>query len=114
MDVPVGTVGFSVNLFFYLPTENSREATPERVPTPKERDASTEEKPTLILTIPLPTCHKFSRKPLKWLQFLGYTLYGREGNIHTKTDDGSEQPVDYETSVLEPRNHDYYFRSPDK
>jgi hypothetical protein len=72
------------------------------------------EEPRQILTIPLQKCYEFSRKPLKWLRYLGYyTLYGREGHIFTKIGEG-EEPVDYESQKLEPRHHHYYFHSQGK
>lgn len=42
--------------------------------------------------------NRFALKPLKWLRFLAYTIYGREGHI-SLTNDGS--PVDYESGVTE-------------
>lgn len=49
-----------------------------------------------ILSIPISECDRFALKPLKWLRFLGYTIYGREGDISLAR---NGLPVDYERGV---------------
>jgi len=61
----------------------------------------------LVLLIPKQKCTTFSLSPIKWLRFLGYAIYGREG--HISLTDGGESVSDY-TSVVEARS--YYFISP--
>jgi hypothetical protein len=61
---------------------------------------------TRALSIPIEKCREFSLNPLKWLRFLGYAIYGREGYIST-SEDGSEVG-NYESDV-EARS--YYFVS---
>ena len=60
-----------------------------------------------VLTIPIDDCNRFALKPLCWLRFLGYTIYGSPGHISTAPDG---LPVDYRLAV---RGGDhYYFTSP--
>jgi len=33
------------------------------------------------LSIPVETCQHFSLHPLKWLRYVGFTIYGTEGHI---------------------------------
>jgi len=35
----------------------------------------------LALSIPLNKCNTFAVNPLKWLRFLGFAIYGREGHL---------------------------------
>jgi len=35
----------------------------------------------LVLSIPLAKCRNLAVRPLKWLRFLGYAIYGREGYL---------------------------------
>jgi hypothetical protein len=35
------------------------------------------------LSIPVVKCTTFSTRPLKWLRFLGYAIYGAQGRIVT-------------------------------
>jgi hypothetical protein len=35
----------------------------------------------LALSIPLAECRTFAVNPLKWLRFLGYAIYGKEGYL---------------------------------
>ena len=51
-----------------------------------------------ILSIPISECNRFALRPLKWLRFLGYTLYGREGDICLSPED-PPVPVDYQSSI---------------
>jgi len=32
------------------------------------------------LSIPVPDCQRFSIHPLRWLRYLGFTIYGTEGH----------------------------------
>ncbi|KAF9519399.1 hypothetical protein BS47DRAFT_31070 [Hydnum rufescens UP504] len=60
-----------------------------------------------VLSIPVVECHRFAFKPLKWLRFLGYTIYGQEGHISLSP--GADS-VDYE-SAIEGGVH-YFYVSP--
>lgn len=40
----------------------------------------------LALSIPLHTCNTFAVNPLKWLRFLGFAIYGREGHLSLSKD----------------------------
>ena len=60
-----------------------------------------------VLSIPVTDCNRFSLKPLSWLRFLGYSIYGRIGDI-SSTPDGP--PIDYQMAV-QAGTH-YYFTSP--
>jgi hypothetical protein len=68
-----------------------------------------------VLTIPLQKCFEFSHKPLKWLRYLGYTLYGKEGHIYSMDGEGQQQtvPVNYVLQI-ENGDHHYCFRSEGK
>jgi hypothetical protein len=59
-----------------------------------------------VLSIPVDDCNRFALKPLRWLRFLGYTIYGKEGHISATA---GGPPVDYE-SAAEGGAH-YYFTS---
>ena len=58
----------------------------------------------LALSIPLDKCRIFSVNPLKWLRFLGFAIYGREGYLST-SEAGPE--IDDYTAGIEVRS--YYF-----
>jgi hypothetical protein len=60
-----------------------------------------------VLSIPVTDCNRFSLRPLSWLRFLGYCIYGRMGNI-SSTPDGP--PIDYQMAVQAGAR--YYFTSP--
>ena len=60
-----------------------------------------------VLSIPVDDCNRFALKPLRWLRFLGYAIYGSQGHI-CATEDASDR-VDYE-SAIEGGTH-YYFVS---
>ena len=64
-----------------------------------------------ILSIPPDDFDQFTTQPLKWLRFLGYAIYGREGTL--KTSPNGLELDDYTTDVanLEDR---YYYTSPGK
>ncbi|KAF8556461.1 hypothetical protein OG21DRAFT_636695 [Imleria badia] len=62
----------------------------------------------LALSIPLTQCTTFATSPLKWLRFLGFAIYGREGYL-SKNWNGLQ--LDY-TEQIEARS--YYFRSDDE
>ena len=40
-----------------------------------------DDQPTLALSIPLNICTTLSLRPLKWLRFLGYAIYGQKGHL---------------------------------
>jgi hypothetical protein len=60
-----------------------------------------------ILSIPVVECNRFALKPLKWLRFLGYTIYGQEGHICLAP--GGEL-VDYESAIEGQAR--YFYSSP--
>ncbi|KAI9574401.1 hypothetical protein HD554DRAFT_2046869 [Boletus coccyginus] len=59
----------------------------------------------LALSIPLAQCTTFATTPLKWLRFLGFAIYGRQGHISMSMN-GPE--LDY---TLEIQARSYYFVS---
>jgi hypothetical protein len=59
-----------------------------------------------ILTIPVGDFHLFTTCPLRWLMFLGYTIYGRQGTL--KADVEGPEPDDYTINVGTLNNHYYY------
>ena len=59
----------------------------------------------LALSIPLAECTHFALTPLKWLRFLGFIIYRRQGHLSTSVN-GPE--LDY-TAEIEARS--YYFIS---
>ena len=65
-----------------------------------------ENKPRLALSIPLNICTTLSLRPLKWLRFLGYAIYGREGHLSLSA--GAEPISDYTSNVTA---RPYYFSS---
>lgn len=58
----------------------------------------------LMLSIPLDKCSTFAFNPLKWLRFLGFAIYGREGYLSTSK---AGPEIDDYTADIEPRS--YYF-----
>lgn len=63
----------------------------------------------LALSIPLDECGTFAVNPLKWLRFLGFSIYGQEGYLSTSKT-GTE--INDYTADIEPRS--YYFISEGK
>jgi hypothetical protein len=63
----------------------------------------------LALSIPLDKCATFAVNPLKWLRFLGFAIYGREGHLSLSKD--GPDLGDY-TAPIEARS--YYFVSEGK
>lgn len=59
-----------------------------------------------VLSIPVDECNRFALRPLKWLRFLGYTIYGRIGHISAAP---HGPPMDYQLAI-EGGAH-YYFIS---
>jgi hypothetical protein len=57
------------------------------------------------LSIPVKNCQCFSRRPLAWLRYLGYCIYGKEGHISTVVG-GPE--VNYNQDTIQ---GDYYYVS---
>jgi hypothetical protein len=49
-----------------------------------------------VLSIPVDDCNRFALKPLRWLRFLGYAIYGVHGHISATA---GGPPVDYELAV---------------
>ena len=47
-------------------------------------------------SIPVADCNRFSLRPLKWLRFLGYAIYGRIGDIYTRP---GGRPINYQLAV---------------
>jgi hypothetical protein len=62
-----------------------------------------------ILTIPNDDFNRFTTRPLAWLRFLGYAIYGRDG--HLKTRPNGPQLDSYNTGVAD-LNRRYYYQSP--
>ena len=60
----------------------------------------------LALSIPISKCWQLAVRPLKWIRFLGFAIYGSEGYLST-SDAGPPIP-DYNYRILAPR---YYFIS---
>ncbi|KAG9310493.1 hypothetical protein JVU11DRAFT_9638 [Chiua virens] len=60
----------------------------------------------VALSIPLAECTTFSNSPLKWLRFLGFTIYGQQGYL-SETEGGAD--LNNYTAQIEPRP--YYFVS---
>ncbi|KAI9568598.1 hypothetical protein HD554DRAFT_2191442 [Boletus coccyginus] len=56
----------------------------------------------VALSIPLAQSKTYAIKPLKWLRFLGFTIYGRQGYI-SKSMNGSELDYTEEIEAREPR-----------
>ena len=63
----------------------------------------------LALSIPLDKCVTFAVNPLKWLQFLGFAIYGREGHLSLSK---AGPDLDDYTAAIEA--HSYYFVSEGK
>lgn len=61
-----------------------------------------------VLTIPINELSHFSIRPLKWLRYVGFTIYGREGVLLFTTEEGDEVDYDLTTDF---KAH-YYFSSP--
>jgi hypothetical protein len=59
-----------------------------------------------ILTIPVDDFHLFTTCPLRWLQFLGYTIYSRKGTL--KADVKGPELDDYTIDVESLNNHYHY------
>ena len=59
-----------------------------------------------ILTIPVGDFHLFTTCPLRWLMFLGYTIYGRKGKL--KVDVEGPELDDYTIDVEILNNHYFY------
>jgi hypothetical protein len=60
---------------------------------------------TSVITVPTNQLYDYSHKPLKWLRFVVYTIYGRQGNLH-ETINGTE--VDYNADVVSLKGRYYY------
>jgi hypothetical protein len=58
------------------------------------------------LSIPISECEKYALNPLKWLQFLGYAIYGQRGHLSTSN---SGPEIDDYLGEIEARP--YYFVS---
>jgi hypothetical protein len=59
-----------------------------------------------ILTIPVSDIHLFTTRPLGWLMFLGYTIYGRQGTL--QADPEGPELDDYTINVGSLSDHYYY------
>ncbi len=60
-----------------------------------------------VLSIPTDEFDKFTLKPLKWLCFLGFIIYGREGVLSS----GPNHPEvnDYDIGTSQIQDHYYFF-----
>jgi len=63
----------------------------------------------LALSIPLAKCQELSVYPLKWLRFLAYSIYGREGDLSMSA---AGPPINNYTAAIAARA--YYFISEGK
>ncbi|KAF5381750.1 hypothetical protein D9615_005440 [Tricholomella constricta] len=54
-----------------------------------------------VLSIPVNDCQRFSLKPLSWLRYLGFTIYGNEGHIST-VPGGLEVDYNQDALLLDP------------
>jgi hypothetical protein len=59
-----------------------------------------------ILTIPIGDFHRFTTCPLRWLMFLGCTIYGRKGTL--KADPEGPELDNYTIDVGNLNDHYYY------
>lgn len=64
----------------------------------------------LVLSIPLAKCRDLAVSPLKWLRFLGYAIYGREGYLSVS--DAGPPIDDYSADIA--AHGSYYFISEGK
>lgn len=60
-----------------------------------------------ILSIPTEEIHKFTLRPLKWLCFLGFIIYGHEGILLSGPQDLEVDSYDIGISQLQ--DHYYFF-----
>jgi hypothetical protein len=56
------------------------------------------------LSIPVDECRVYSFRPLSWLRYLGFTIYGSQGHISTSAG-GLE--VDYHQDTIQAGNYYY-------
>src|ERR1700761_304044 len=61
-----------------------------------------------VLSIPIHECRRFSLKPLKWLRYLGYAIYGKPGCLKAGPSSDNLQEVDYDREI---ESRSYYFYS---
>lgn len=59
-----------------------------------------------VLSIPSDQFTLFSLRPLKWLRFLAYAIYGHQGGLYEDSDCRCE--VDYDLDVENIKNKYYY------
>ena len=81
---------------------------PATIPSKVELLLCFDNRNEVALSIPLAQCETFANSPLKWLRFLGFAIYGRQGRLSTSMN-GPE--LDY-TAPIEARA--YYFMSDGK
>jgi hypothetical protein len=62
-----------------------------------------------LLSIPITDFDRFTLRPLKWLRYLAYTVYGRQGKLFK--DALGQCEVNYNLAILEDC---YYFSSDSK
>ena len=63
------------------------------------------------LAIPIEDFGKYTLQPLKWLRFVGFVIYGRQGVLLTERDG---PPVDEDMVSAESLPRSYYYSSPGK
>jgi hypothetical protein len=61
-----------------------------------------------MLSIPRADCLRFALKPLKWLLYLCYVVYGHEGVLRSTGEDGALVEVAYNGEL---RSKEYFFRA---
>ena len=85
------------------------------VPAMEEKNVtlylSIDEQRKLALSTPISECTTKCLRPLKWLRFVGYAIYGEEGELYVRcvVRNRLDMISDY-TSDIEARS--YYFISP--
>jgi len=58
----------------------------------------------LALSIPVNDCQRFSTRPLAWLRYVAFTIYGNEGDVSTLR---SGPAVDYNQADIGPGAYYY-------
>ncbi|KLO18241.1 hypothetical protein SCHPADRAFT_993671 [Schizopora paradoxa] len=62
--------------------------------------------PTIGLSIPVTEILHFTRSPLKWLRYLGYVIYGAEGQL---SETAGGVAVDYQRAQVDDLRASYYY-----
>jgi hypothetical protein len=65
-----------------------------------------------VLKIPSNDFSQYTLRPLKWLRFLGFAIYGREGTLNVGPD--GPEVDDYDVIDIDSLQVDYYWSSQGK